>query len=130
MLFDLGNCEVLLDALGSVLLPSESPVIIPYELLRCCPWNSGFGARSVADETVVTSPSCPLTSRLPFDITTSFRDIPVAALISLGGGEGRVFFNLLLTGVSVDDGSLTKGVPSARVIRRGSGQDCWGVTGW
>ncbi len=68
-------------------------------------------------------------SRLPLDPITSSRDVPTAFLVSLGGGEVRAFFDLLVTGVSVDDGILTKGVPSARVIRRGSGQDCFATTG-
>lgn len=37
MLFDLEICDILLDALGSVLLPSANSAIIPCEMLRCCP---------------------------------------------------------------------------------------------
>lgn len=36
MLFDLGICEILLDALGSVLHPSVTSAIMPCEPLRCC----------------------------------------------------------------------------------------------
>lgn len=85
--------------------------------------------RSVADEAFVAPPSFPVRSRLSFDITTSLCGDPAMVLVSLGGGEGNTFLDLIVPGVSVDDGNLTKGVPSARVIRRGSGQDCWGVTG-
>lgn len=128
MLFDLGNCETLLDALGSVLLLSDRSMIMPCEVLRCCPWNSGFGVNLVAGETFVASPHFPVRSRLSFDSSTSFCSDPSFFLVPLRGGEGNTFLDLLVPGVSVDDGNLTKGVPSARVIRRGSGQDCGEVS--
>ena len=128
MLLDLGNCETLFDALGSVLLRSVRSMIMPCEVLRCCPWNSGFGVRLVADEAFVASPSFRVSSRLSFDSTTSFCSDPFAFTVSLGGGEGNALLDLLVLGVKVDDGNLTKGVPSARVIRRGSGQDCGDVS--
>lgn len=83
----------------------------------------------MADEAFVASPFFPARSRVSFDNTISFGSDPAAFIVSLGGGEGNIFLDLTVPRVSVDDGNLTKGVPSARVIRRGSGQDCWGVTG-
>lgn len=127
MLFDLGNCEICFDTLGSVLLPPVDSMITPCEVLRCFPWNSGFGVRLVADEAFVALPSFSVRSRLSFDSTTFFCSDPFALLVSLGGG-GNALLDLLVPGVSVHDGNLTKGVPSARVIRRGSGQDCGDVS--
>lgn len=77
----------------------------------------------------MTSPSLLLKSEKPFDVVASFRDIPAVSLAPLGGGEGRAFFDLSVSGVSVEDGILTNGVPSALVIRRGSGQSCCGAKG-
>ena len=127
MLFDLGNCDVLLDALGSVLLPSARPAIMPWEQLRCCPWNSGFGVRFV-DDALWASSFSPLRSSTSLDALPCFC-VPAGFPVSVGRGEARALLDLSATGVSVDNGNLTKGVPSARVIRRGNGQDCCGATG-
>lgn len=124
ILFDLGTCNVLLTALGSVLLPSGSPAIILWEALRCCPWNKGFGARSGVTEAFVTSQSFPMRSRMPLDDISFFRGVSAGFSMSLEEGEGRPNFDFSDTGVIINDGSLTKGVPSARIIRRGNGQDC------
>ena len=85
--------------------------------------------RSAADEAFVASPSLLLTFKPLFEVVASFRGVLNVSFASLEGGEGRAFFDLSVTGVNVEDGILTNGVPSARVIRRGSGQDCCGAAG-
>ena len=85
--------------------------------------------RSAPSETFETSPCFPLTSRFLFDVFRSFCSVPSALLVFFGGGAGGAFFDLSVMVYSVDDGILTNGVPSARVNRRGSGQDCCGTTG-
>ena len=128
MLFDLESCDALLDALGSALLPSVRPAIMPWEQLRCCPWKSGFGVRFVGDEELWASSFLSLRSRIPLD-ALSCSSILAGSPMSSGGCEARALLDLSVTGVSVDNGNLTRGVPSARVIRRGNGHDCCGATG-